>query len=404
MNTSAINNPNEMIIWILTVFLFASFCIFDESSWISLILAGITLIILLVDAIQGNGRIKIPFDKYQKLVLAFCGFCYLSAIWAWDSNLAIEKGTTILEILICTSVIYSHYCKFDSVALLINAVMWAGYIVAIYACFFYGIGTITNTALSGNRLESGFTNINNFGMICAISVVITLFNILFVNFRFQWGDLLAIPTIVLVGISGSRKAIIIVILGILLLLLKKFGSKNVIKSVISFSLIGLIFLISLRFLKNLTLFETVNERMMGLLAYITGEGSIDSSTVLRQRYVELGIEQFKKTPILGIGINNARLIINAYVSRDTYLHNNYVELLADGGIVGFLSYYSIYIILVYSMIKNRIKADSYFVLSSVLLIIMLLMDFGSVSYYSKCNYFYLMIVFLEDRIVAKTNL
>ena len=147
---------------------------------------------------------------------------------------------------------------------------------------------------------------------------------------------------------------------------------------------------------SLPAFEAVSNRMKNLTAMLTGVGQVDSSVLLRRRYIELGLEQFTRTPILGIGMNNARLIISSSsIGRDTYLHNNYVELLADGGVIGFLSYYSIYFFIITQLWKHRKSKDPYLVISAVLTVLFLVMDYGGVSYYSKSRYLYFLVFFLE---------
>ena len=137
--------------------------------------------------------------------------------------------------------------------------------------------------------------------------------------------------------------------------------------------------------------------MSGLIALITGKGKIDSSSVKRAAYIQIGIEQFLRTPIIGIGIGSTGALLQQYYGLDTYLHNNFVELLASGGIIGFLIYYSIHMHLLYDYFKYRRKDDPYLVLCVVFLMIQLIMEYGMVSYYSKTTYCYFLIFFLEAR-------
>ena len=74
-----------------------------------------------------------------------------------------------------------------------------------------------------------------------------------------------------------------------------------------------------------------------------------------------------------------------------YLHNNYMEMLACGGIVGFLIHYWIYVYLLRVYIKNFKHHEKEFNICFVLLIFKLIMDIGAVSYYSKTTYFYLLL-------------
>ena len=97
-------------------------------------------------------------------------------------------------------------------------------------------------------------------------------------------------------------------------------------------------------------------------------------------------------PILGVGIGNARY----YCSMGyTYLHNNYVELLACGGIVGFIIYYMPYMYLISQFYKNRAYLNEYSIMILFILSGVIMMDYGSVSYYSKSTYFFLMVCFLH---------
>lgn len=387
----------ERCIWILTVFLLSSFVIYDTNSWISIILLGVTLAILVADAILGKGKITITFGPFHVHVLLFAFFCYASCLWAWRPAAATGKATTIIEILICMSVLYFHYAKQDTISELADAVMWAGYVITIYTFLFIGVSTIKMIAASGDRLLSTYTNINEIGMTVAISVVFSVHNILFITRKIQVKHLFIIPEIILVGLSGSRKALLLVGIGIVLLVLIRFRSRKLLNTIIFWAILGVIMVILSRLLLSLPIFSAVNERMSGLFALITGKGEIDSSSVKRAAYIQIGLEQFFRTPITGIGIGSSGALLQQYYGRDTYLHNNFVELLASGGIIGFLVFYSIHMHLLYDYFKYRRNDDPYLVLCVIFLMIQLIMEYGMVSYYSKTTYFYFLIFFLEAR-------
>ena len=394
------NRLDEKLIWLLTTFLFAADIIFETSTWSSVVLIVITFAILFFDALQGRGIIRPAIGPYHFFVLCFCLFCYASSLWARSADLAISKGTTIFEILVCTSVIYMHYAKYETVAPLVEAIRWAGYIVVLYAFFIYGSETIWNLASTGGRLLNSFANINSIGMMAAYSAVITAFRVLFINKRITWTDLFVIPAIVLIGLSGSRKTLVLAAAGFVILVMKRFGSKNIAKTVIQWSLLGVLILVLFRFLLTLPIFEAVKARMVGLIAMVTGVGEVDHSTWLRQQYIALGLEQFWKTPLLGIGIDNARFLVETALGRRTYLQSKYVELLADGGIVGFFCYYVMYLYPLWIFYRYRRDSDPYLILCVVLMLLFLVMDYGMVSYYSKSTYFYLSMLFLEARILS----
>ena len=79
----------------------------------------------------------------------------------------------------------------------------------------------------------------------------------------------------------------------------------------------------------------------------------------------------------------------------TYLHNNYVELLCGGGIAGFALYYSMHIYCIKHLFRLRKVNEPLSALMFTWCLLMLVMDYGKVSYYSKVDVFYRMTVFLS---------
>ena len=79
-------------------------------------------------------------------------------------------------------------------------------------------------------------------------------------------------------------------------------------------------------------------------------------------------------------------------SHVTYLHNNYIEILASGGIVGFVLYYAPYAIALVSLLKRVFKDRDrapVVVITLVLLITRLIGHLGIVLYYSKIEYIFI---------------
>lgn len=113
----------------------------------------------------------------------------------------------------------------------------------------------------------------------------------------------------------------------------------------------------------------------------------DSSNqdTLRMLYLKYGIEVFKNHPILGIGSGNSHIVTLMAAGKKTYLHNNYVELLVNLGVIGFALYYYLYYYLIRRLrseekncFENRVMV--------VLLIAQLISDFGVTSYSYKFTY------------------
>ena len=149
-------------------------------------------------------------------------------------------------------------------------------------------------------------------------------------------------------------------------------------------------------ISHLTIFSNLFTRLQSMMSFVTGSGSVDYSTSARSRLISIGMDLFKKHPILGIGMDNAKIYGGiAFRIQDYYLHNNYVELLADGGIVGFSLYYSMFVYFIYALIKYRDFNDEEYIFCVVLLIVNLIMDYGMVSYDSKIRFIFSIMIFIK---------
>lgn len=384
----------ERIMWLITAFLLASFTIFDNTIYISLIIAGITVILLLLDSISNNFRILIKLSGFHLWGFGFAGYCLLSSLWAINPENSFSKGLTIIQIIICMTVIYCHYYRNYQPHRLLSIAEYSGYMIALYYIYFWGLGYIRNSLMAGARIENAFANGNTIGMSCAISFIISVYFLLYVSkkhiIKFPFMALL----LTIVAATASRKALVIVVLGVLFLFLFKYRSKDILKTFFRWLFISGSLIVLFLLILSFPIFDGLNHRMEGLIAAIMGNGIIDNSTYLRQQFIKIGLEQFLETPFFGIGIDNARLLLLQHFGYTTYLHNNYVELLASGGIVGASLFYSIYAYIIYKLKSNWKNYSSEKIAVLLLIFLILAMDFGAVSYYSKSTYFYIMMFFL----------
>ena len=135
----------------------------------------------------------------------------------------------------------------------------------------------------------------------------------------------------------------------------------------------------------------------------TGKGKVDSSTIERKTYIEAGVKQFLKTPILGIGVNNSQYITLMETNKETYLHNNFVELLACTGIIGFLLYYSVFIYLLCKLFRYVKMNNNFAIISFIILAVNIILDYGVVSYYGKNTYIYILLAMVTIKKLKEVN-
>ena len=389
----------DKVIWFLTAVLFASFYIMNKNVYGSYVLMGITGLILLMMFMKGRGRIQIQFGAFHWFVLSFAIYAAMTALWARSSANAIEKATTIIEILICISVLYWHYAQKDSTEDLLKAVMWGAYFVVLYTLLQYGIGGIMEAVENEERFSVEFANINAVSMVSAVAVVI---NVHFWRRNIQrFSIIFALPALLLVGASGSRKALVLLLVGVVFIYLLDMHSRDAVVQVLKILLFAVIALVLIRLVLELPAFKMTAERLDEMFQGFLGTGKADSSTRKRMAYVEYGWMIFKKYPLFGVGMNNSYFFMGQLTGENTYLHNNFIEVLVCGGIFGFVIYYAKYVYLIVILFRLKVQSHKHSVVTIAVLILMLIMDYGVVSYYSKQTYFYLMLYFLHLRNVKE---
>ena len=389
----------EKLIWLLTLMFVVSFYLFVEETWGRYLYFGIAVCIFVLTIIRFKGVISFALGWFHLSLLLFAVYSLISVLWAWDSSAAISKFQTLMSILVCYSLIYPYYSNRHAVEELLNIVMWAGYVIAIYSIYYYGIEAIRMAAYELTmRLDNSYNNINSISMLCAFACVIQVDRM--ANERVSLTSLLLIPCIVIITAGQCRKALIILTSGILLIfIIKNLQAKDLIQKVVRVLLVLAGFAILVFLLSRLRIFGGVNQRIERLIASFTGHGKADHSSIIRVKMFEIGLQQFLKDPFWGIGIGSSHVLTNTYLGVNTYLHNNYIELLACGGIFGAMLYYTPYLALGKTFFKRRCFEKSGTTICAILLLLLLMWDVGAVSYNTKIRYLFMMIFFIQaDRL------
>lgn len=386
----------DRLIWLLTVVFLTLICITATLSYGKYILVGFSMVVFLLAAIANEGKVRLSFGCFHGFYLVFALYCFLSALWAWNFGAAVSQGRTILEILICLSLFYIYYQEKSDLWGLYSAVKWSGFAACCYTIYDVGLNNVVSLLTTGKRLVTDFGNVNTVGILASFAILITLYEVFFRKLNII-SVIFCIPSLAVMAASGTRKALLALIVGVIMLIYFRFRDRNILKSVLKFAAIGAVAVLSLSLILSLPMFSGMMDRMGGMLSFLTGESEADASSLVRSRFIEIGLEQFSQTPIFGIGIGSSGDLLLREFGESTYLHNNFVELLCCGGVVGFLLYYAMYAYCIFGFWKYRRSGDSLSILGVIMLVLMLLMDVARVSYYSKPTIFYFMIFFLHIR-------
>ena len=392
----------DRMIWFITlIFLVLSLTIsfaLGDANYGAYVLFVCLFGLIIFYLIREQGVIKFRLTWMHGYMLLFIGACYLSTINAIEPSVALSRSFDIVKIFFMLIILYMCYQDKTSVDTLLKIGMWTGYIVCFYTVYFYGLDYFITVLSSSARIANDALNANTVGLLGANAIVMTLYYMLYD--RPRWWNIIALPTLGILAATGSRKALVFVVVGtVLLFVFKSLRSANVVNSIakiigslLALTIIGIAVL-------QLPMFSEVLDRMSSMVDAFSGTGG-DSSTIIRLALVDIGWDLFYQSPITGVGVNNPSVLTYfLYGKENYYLHNNYIELLAGTGIIGLLAYYSMYVYIAYNLIRYRNFHSNEYVMVLILFLSQIVMDMG--SYESKSTYFYMMMFYLEVQLLRK---
>lgn len=351
--------------------------------------------------LKNRFRIRIKISYYHIWLAFFSFYCMLSQFWAINSDYTVEIAVNIVEFFLIM-LLLSHYIENNaSVDSCLKLFLFTGYLVDIYVILYFGLREVSVMLISGRRISNAVINANTLGRLNAFSIILNLYYILFD--KIKWWNIFLFLAVICLIISSSRTALIALAFGIItLLLLKILNGRNKKNKVIKALALPLCILIVLIVASYLPMFTTIKIRLQNLVNGLLGLGKTDSSINIRLNMITLGFRIFYKNPILGIGIDNAKVVWGLVGEGEMYLHNNYVELLADGGMLGFILYYSMFIYLLYLYKRKCDFTNKEYIIGLTLLIMFLVMDFGSISYVNMQSYFLIFVLYYNIRNMKNT--
>lgn len=380
------------IVTILFAVLISCIFIFEMSSWSSRSIIIVTAMLLLIYLIWKHAQIRFHFHPFHKHMAAFIAYSFLTAAWSWDVSETFSRSITVLLVFICMAVIYLIYDESESIDGYLQAIMISGIIVSAYTVIFFGIDRLRIATEVGGRFDSEeiYASANALGMWMAICTIVFVYKI--VNTKFKLWYLLGIAPVMMLAVSQSRTALVEALVGIGLIILFKMQESKRVSKKIGNLILGLIVLALAGYaLTQFDIFAGLYDRVRSALGLSAQKK--EGSWEMRQQMIRIGLQQFKKTPFFGIGFGSTHVLTDRYLGHNTYLHNNFVEVLVSGGIIGFLLYYSMHWFVIKVLWKLR-TLDKSVQLPLILTIVHLLSDFGTVSFYKKPTYVILTLGFL----------
>lgn len=337
------------------------------------------------------GLLSIGQKTYKKQYLfliwytVFCCLCFLSINWALDKRIAFEGSKTILWNLLCIGMISFYMRNKAKLALAILKIITVIPVVWPFEVMLnYGASQLLNVrdVMIGAEYNKA-AMFAAFGAIIAYFIVRNRTVLDFMNVKNKYCYILILILDVMVCVlSTSRKSIVVTIS--VIILYEILNSKDIIKLMrnIFWGLLLLVFLFLILTKINI-LYELVGKNLISMINGIFNISNvIDSSTHARMGRISRGIMWFKESKLLGYGTENYSVLSGMYKAGfDGIADNNYIELLVDFGVVGFIIYYLYIFRCIVKSLKN-FRNSSLYMLSLLILISILIFDYGASNYKS----------------------
>lgn len=296
---------------------------------------------------------------------------------ATDQALVVEQLKTIFQIGILLFLISGITALRQNITFSMLAMIMGSIIILLMTYISGEFQEVSNNYAGVGRVSGIAENSNAF----AYSMLLMLFCIFyFWGVNRSWLKCFILSVLVLLAMygivySGSRKgflgAIVFLFLWWLFCISKKI-SKNKFKTTI-----GLIFLLLVIY----CIFDyMLANTFMGIRFTHMREHGTQSRI---QMYVD-GLEMIREHPIFGVGLDNYRVRSSSW----SFSHSEYIEVASTTGIVGFIIYFSIYIVLWRRLRRTQKMTKDPFVLYMIgllkaIVITILLVAFGRPNIISK---------------------
>ena len=312
---------------------------------------------------------------------------FLSLVMTVFPGASAEHGSSIVYwILTCNVLCIITYHYINNHKENVIYIFWGNIIgalvLAIRIVWAYGglQRMLLYASTSGERrIGSLLLNANTVGLFMANATICTL--LLFVtNSKFSSRVLLLLLNLVFSSMcimAGSKKAVIFVIIGYLMIITHFIKKMPLKKKVLMFIVSCLVLSVGIYAMVTFPIFATARMRFEEMINTFIGKGNVSDSDRGRIEFMRTGMNEFFNSPLFGNGTGHSIRMFG------TYSHNNFVELLMNYGIIGFLIYYVPYVPL-FSQLVRRIKTlDTTSIYFFTFVVLEIVLGFGWVNYYDR---------------------
>ncbi|MBN8210242.1 O-antigen ligase family protein [Bacillus sp. NTK071] len=317
---------------------------------------------------MSKGKIRSSF--YFPLIMIFL----IYSLFIATSDYAISNSTSISILPTVTLNILTMFLVYNY--LVLRAKVNRTINLFINAALVFGVINLLTTPLSsGFSSRLGGDKSNILSLSCSLALVMCFYFYL----RGKGRKINMVRIMILTSIiilTGTRKGLLLVVISSVILIYLMYPGKRTrnILLILVFSFIGYLIIMNVPIIYN-----SIGVRVEQLLNYTLGENVDEASMLSRIKLIEVGWEYITERPWQGYGLGS---FVYLPYSGGTYSHNNYIEMLFTGGIIGTTLYYISYLIAVIKgyMLSRKYEIVCLFVSIQVAFLII---DYAWVSYIER---------------------
>ncbi|MCG4879040.1 O-antigen ligase family protein [Amedibacillus dolichus] len=365
---------------------------FRDYSKIIIFLSVFMLCWLILNKLR-RGILKRNILYFGIYKLLFIVLCMGSSLWSVNPNITYLCLSMLYRMLICFCVLFYvnsednfikliKFCLLGSCLLCLRLLI----VVPVDAWGNNRVGTYLSYDPDNSYGNTGITYV--LGVFSAI--LIGDKSSLFVSTKTRY--LLIIVFSLFSLLSGSKKQIFIIFVALVILLF--FNSKNIfnfIKKTVLYCVV--VFLIFFIVMNVDILYHSIGYRLESFFSFFGNYNTAnleDLSTVSRLSFLKDAFSIFLEHPFIGVGIDSFKYF-NSF--QFSWAECNFLEILADLGIVGFIIYYLPHIRILNNLIKRYKRKSNFLIISLILFAVLLFIDATMVSYNEAHLQFYLAILY-----------
>lgn len=326
-----------------------------------------------------------------KLFMAFFVWSIFGLFVARVPELVTERLRTMLQLVIMAMIVSYYARNARCVSWIFMAVLTGVLIITVAAVI---TGEYNRAEVEGEeaRLVGLVMNANAFAIATTYGIAIALF-------LFRQVRSLVIKGVIIVCVlagsrfviaSGSRKGFLALGILIFFWFLLTYGKELRTRPALTLAMGVGVVLMGAYMMYHLR-DTTMMRRFLLLKAEAGLEGEVSEG--VRVKMIKEGIRMTVSNPVLGVGLNNFRVHFAAQKAS----HNNYVDISSTTGIPGAILYFMIYVLIIrriYQLRHVALAPPQRDLVTTLLclMILVLFLDIGVVSYYTKITWIFLAIM------------